>query len=71
MFENFYIGSQQDLKLIIIPAIICTLLRIVFIKIYGDKSIPEYDKNTKHHYGSDFFGDWISMPMYTLYHSFS
>ena len=47
MFENFYIGSQQDLKLIIIPAIICTLLRIAFIKIYGDKSIPEYDKKYK------------------------
>lgn len=31
MFEVFFLGAQQDLKLIIIPSIICLLFRLLFV----------------------------------------
>ena len=34
MFELFFAGAQQDLKLIIIPVIISALFRMAFIEIY-------------------------------------
>lgn len=44
MFKIFFTGSQQDLKLMILPIIACTLFRIAFIKIYGDSTVPDYQK---------------------------
>lgn len=44
MFENFFIGAQQDLKLMILPIIVCTIFRIIFIKVYGDTTTPNYKK---------------------------
>lgn len=47
MFELFFAGAQQDLKLIIIPVIISALFRMAFIEIYGDKDTADYGKKYK------------------------
>ncbi|WP_288889400.1 LTA synthase family protein [uncultured Megasphaera sp.] len=48
MFEVFFLGAQQDLKLIIIPSIICLVFRLAFIKIYGpQRDSGEYGKKVR------------------------
>lgn len=47
MFDLFFYGAQQDLKLIVVPVLISLLFRIAFIERYGDKEIPEYGRKYK------------------------
>lgn len=40
MFSLFFAGMQQDLKLAILPPILCAVFRLIFIEVYGAKKTP-------------------------------
>ena len=40
MFSNFFLGMQQDLKLLLLPPVICAVFRLIFILAYRPKKSP-------------------------------
>ena len=40
MFSNFFLGMQQDLKLVLLPPVICAVFRLIFILAYRPKKSP-------------------------------
>lgn len=44
MFEHYFFGMQQDLKLAVLPPLLCAVFRYIFILRYAPKKTP--------------FGDW-------------
>lgn len=40
MFAAFFLGWQQDLKLALLPPLLCAIFRLVFIEVYGTKKTP-------------------------------
>ena len=40
MFSDFFLGMQQDLKLFLLPPVICAVFRLIFILVYRPKKTP-------------------------------
>ena len=40
MFSSFFMGLQQDLKLVLVAPFVCALFRLAFILIYRPKKSP-------------------------------
>ena len=34
MFSDFFLGMQQDLKIFLLPPLICAMFRLIFILVY-------------------------------------
>ena len=40
MFSDFFLGMQQDLKIFLLPPVICAVFRLIFILVYRPKKSP-------------------------------
>ena len=40
MFSDFFFGMQQDLKIFLLPPVICAVFRLIFILVYRPKKSP-------------------------------
>lgn len=40
MFSDFFLGMQQDLKIFLLPPLICAVFRLIFILVYRPKKSP-------------------------------
>ena len=40
MFSDFFLGMQQDLKIFLLPPLICAMFRLIFILVYRPKKSP-------------------------------
>lgn len=43
-FAGFFAGWQQDLRLAVIPPLLCAIFRLIFICLDGPKKLSEWDK---------------------------
>lgn len=63
MFEHYFFGMQQDLKLAVIPPLLCAVFRLIFICVYGPKDIWNGQWTKLYHcfrYGFWWGMDWNS-----------
>ena len=44
-FEAFFAGWQMDLRLAVVPPILCAIFRFIFIYLDGPKKISEWKKS--------------------------
>lgn len=70
MFELFWNGLQQDIKLAVLPPIVCALFRLVFILWYSPQGIKAYSGRKLYHcfrygfwWGMDFNAYAFLIPM--------
>ena len=65
MFSNFFLGMQQDLKLVLLPPVICAVFRLIFILAYRPKKSPRGMAKVADMFSICFLvGAWISMHMH-------
>ena len=67
--EVFWYGWQQDLRLAIVPPIICAVFRFLFIYIHGPRRFGEWDKGTLQKCFS--YGFWWGMDINSRYYLIS
>lgn len=67
--EAFWYGWQQDLRLAIVPPIICAVFRFLFIYIHGPRRFGEWDKGTLQKCFS--YGFWWGMDINSRYYLIS
>lgn len=62
-FEAFFAGWQMDLRLAVVPPILCVIFRFIFIYLDGPKKISEW-KNISYLPASAMVsgGAWILIP---------
>ncbi len=61
MFSSFYYGLQQDLKLFLIPPVLCAIFRLIFILLYGHYSFSDVYGQWKKFYHCFRYGFWWGM----------
>ena len=71
MFTSFYCGLQQDIKLFLIPPVLCALFRLVFIVFYGQYPFSTAMRQWKKFYHCFRYGfwwgmDWFLKPQYHI-----
>ena len=49
LFDIFFMGWQQDIKLAILPPLMCALFRLVFILYFGPKRLKEWGSIKLYH----------------------
>lgn len=65
-FEAFFIGWQQDLRLAVIPPVLCAIFRFLFIWLDGPKKLGEWPR---HQLWTCFrYGFWWGMDINTRYY---
>ena len=40
MFSSFVLGMQQDVKIFLLPPLLCAVFRLIFIMVYRPKKSP-------------------------------
>lgn len=49
LFDIFFMGWQQDIKLALLPPLLCALFRLVFILYFGPKKLNQWGGNKLYH----------------------
>lgn len=49
MFDAFFMGWQQDIKIAILPPLMCAIFRLAFILYFGPKKFNEWGYNRLYH----------------------
>ncbi|MCR5176950.1 MAG: LTA synthase family protein, partial [Anaerovibrio sp.] len=49
MFDAFFMGWQQDIKIALLPPLMCAIFRLIFITYFGPKSLGEWGREKLYH----------------------
>ena len=69
MFENFFLGWQQDIKLAMVPPVLCAIFRLLFIYLDGPKKLGQWDKGQLRDCFA--YGFWWGMDIHSRYYLLS
>ncbi|MGN0940131.1 MAG: LTA synthase family protein [Selenomonadaceae bacterium] len=61
MYELFFHGIQQDLKLLCVAPVVCAIFRVIFIAVYGHYTLADVRRDYKKFYHSFRYGFWWGM----------
>ncbi len=49
LFDAFFMGWQQDIKIALLPPLVCALFRLVFITYFGPKKLSQWGREKLYH----------------------